>query len=306
MPWAVALLLVACTRPVATVTRAGPRPARAADTPGEARVPAPAATPEPAATARRKPSPAVAPRGRLSALDVAGFGPAVVWTPPARARPYPLLVAAHGAGDRPEGHCELYGDVVGDDGIVLCPRGRRLDAREPYARAPCYFPDHHYLEAVIDASLAALLAREAGEERGAVRVDPEGAVFAGYSQGATMGALVVAGEPGRFARALLVEGGFGAWNVAIAARYRAGGGRRVALVCGGLGCASSAAESARWLERGGILAQVTHVAGAGHTYGGAIAARLPEIFRWLVADDPRWQRAPTGSPPRRDGAERRE
>ncbi len=306
MTWAGALLLAACARPVPTATKPEPRPARAPDAPGEARVPHPAAAPEPAAATREEPSPAATPRERLSSLDVEGFGPAVVWTPPARARPYPLLVAAHGAGDRPEWHCELYGAVVGDDGVVLCPRGRRLDAREPYERAPCYFPDHHYLEAVVEASLAALLARSPGEERGAVRVDPEGAVFAGYSQGATMGALVVAETPARFARALLVEGGFGEWNVAIAARYRAGGGRRVALVCGGLGCALSAAESARWLEQGGVQAQAVHVAGAGHTYGGTVAARLPEIFRWLVADDPRWQRPPTGSPPRRGGAEPRD
>lgn len=226
---------------------------------------------------------------RLSSLDVDGFGPAVVSVPPPRARPYPLLVAAHGAGDFPEWHCELYGELVGDRGVVLCPRGRRLDAREPLDRASCYFPDHHYLGAVVEASLAALLARAKREGPDGLRLDPEGAVFAGYSQGATMGALVVARAPRRFARALLVEGGFSEWNVAIAGRYRAGGGQRVALVCGGLGCALSAAKSARWLEQGGVSARAIHVEGAGHTYGGAVAARLPEIFRWLVADDPRWE-----------------
>jgi hypothetical protein len=226
MPWAVALLLVACTRPVATVTRAGPRPARAADTPGEARVPDPAATPEPAATARRKPSPAVAPRGRLSALDVAGFGPAVVWTPPARARPYPLLVAAHGAGDRPEGHCELYGDVVGDDGIVLCPRGRRLDAREPYARAPCLLPGPPLPRG--GHRRVAGGAAGAGSGRGARRRTrgPRGRGVRRLLAGRHHGGARRRRGAGRFARALLVEGGFGAWNVAIAARYRAGGGRR--------------------------------------------------------------------------------
>lgn len=280
---AVALLLGACA-PRAGAPESSPPPVTASD-----RDPRGSAPPADAAATGAEYAAAPHPGRRLSSLEVDGFGPAVVSLPPPRARPYPLLVAAHGAGDFPEWHCELYGELVGDSGVVLCPRGRRLDAREPFDLAPCYFPDHYYLGAVVEASLQALLARAEGAGPGGLRLDPEGAVFAGYSQGATMGALVIARPPRRFARALLVEGGVGEWNVAIAARYRAGGGQRVALVCGGLGCALAAADSARWLEQGGVSARTIHVEGAGHTYGGAVAARLPEVLRWLVADDPRWE-----------------
>lgn len=287
--WALALLLGACT-PHSGAPGTSPSPEAAGARALRGAAGTSEVTPEPSGGARAaEPLPRRVARRRLSTLPVEGYGPAVVSLPPPRARPYPLLVAAHGAGDFPEWHCELYGELVGHAGVVLCPRGRRLDARQPYDGAPCYFPDHHYLGAVVEASLTALFARAEGEGTDGLRLDPEGAVFAGYSQGATMGALIVARTPRRFARALLVEGGFGQWNVAIADRYRAGGGQRIALVCGGIGCALSAAESARWLEQGGVSARVIHVEGAGHTYGAAVAARLPEVLRWLVADDPRWR-----------------
>lgn len=224
----------------------------------------------------------------LAWLDVDGYGPAVVSIPPARSRAYPLLVVAHGAGCRPEWHCELWQQLVGRRGFVLCLRGRRLDARVPYETAGSYFPDHHYLGALVEASVAALVATFAVESAGA-RVDPSAAVFAGYSQGATMGSPVVAAEPSRFVGALLIEGGFRSWNVSRARQYRAGGGRRIAFVCGGSGCAISARETARWVEQGGVEALVTHVEGAGHTSFGPVAERLPEVFQWLVAADPRWE-----------------
>ncbi|MBN2193375.1 MAG: hypothetical protein JW751_11215 [Polyangiaceae bacterium] len=232
---------------------------------------------------------------RIELLEVDGFGPAVISVPRPRRAPYPLLVVAHGAGDFPEWHCELYARIVRSRGMVLCPRGKPIDAREPLDRAACYYPDHHYLGAVVAASLKAVFRRFPSEATGR-RVDPSSIAFAGYSQGASMGALVVGGAPERFTRALLVEGGFKEWNVPIAARYRDGGGHRVAFVCGGIGCALSAGRSAQWLERGGLEARVVYVEGGGHTSFGAVAEALPEVFDWLVADDQRWRRAPPGPP----------
>ena len=116
--------------------------------------------------------------------------------------------------------------MVESRGFVLCPRGRRVDSRVPHDQSVYYFPDHYWLTRVVYAAMDALSFRFAG------RVDVSGAVYGGYSQGAIMGALMVAPDPARFPRALLVEGGGGEWNVPIATEYLQGGGRRVAFVCG--------------------------------------------------------------------------
>ena len=50
-------------------------------------------------------------------------------------------------------------------------------------------------------------------------------------------------HPAGFARAALIEGGFGQyqeWNVAVSERLRAHGGTRVLFVCGRLECAKPA------------------------------------------------------------------
>jgi hypothetical protein len=56
-------------------------------------------------------------------LEVPGFGAAIVVLPTAKARPAPVLVAAHGAGDSPEWQCEHWGAVARGRYYVLCPRG---------------------------------------------------------------------------------------------------------------------------------------------------------------------------------------
>jgi predicted esterase len=219
---------------------------------------------------------------RFELLPVAGFGPAVVSIPPTSVG-RPLLVVAHGAGGQPEWHCDLWSHLVGARGFVLCPRGRRIDRRVSYSTAGCYFPDHHFLTDVVNASRASLVAAYPG------RVDADGAVFAGYSQGATMGALMVAKVPEEFPRALFIEGGGAQWNVPIGMEYRRGGGQRIAFLCGVAGCAAHASAGQRWLGQANVAARAVHVAGAGHTSGGVVAEKLPALFEWLVADDPRWK-----------------
>ena len=218
----------------------------------------------------------------LDLLEVPGYEPAVFSTPPDKSQPRPLVVVAHGAGGRPEWHCELWSHIVGDRAFVLCPRGRRQDVRIPTEDATCYFPHHHYLRAVVEASIAAL------QNQASSPLDCAEAVYVGYSQGATMGALFLPTSP-RFARALLVEGGFSEWNIPIALRFREHGGRRVALVCGTPRCAAGATQSASWLQQGGLVARAIHVAHAGHSSFGAMAERLPDVFRWLTENDPRFR-----------------
>ena len=219
----------------------------------------------------------------LELLDVPDHSPAVVWVPPPGNRPQPLVVAAHGAGGRPEWHCDFWSRIVEDRGFVLCPRGRRIDRGVPHDRSSYYFPDHFWLERVVSAAMDALGFRFTG------RVDVSDAVYAGYSQGAIMGALIVAPDPARFPRAVFVEGGGAEWNVPIGSKYLAGGGQGVAFVCGVSACDAAARRALQHLDRAGLPARRAYAPGAGHTYLGPVEPLVAAAFEWLVAADPRWR-----------------
>ncbi len=55
-------------------------------------------------------------------------------------------------------------------------------------------------------------------------------LYAGFSQGATMGALMLVDHAQEVKRLVLVEGGFADWNVARARAFRERGGERVLFV----------------------------------------------------------------------------
>lgn len=218
-------------------------------------------------------------------LDVPGHHPAVVVVPRPAPTRRPLLVAAHGAGDRAEWHCELWHGIVGERGFVLCPRGRRTDERVPHERAAYYYPDHFALDREVRAALAVLVARFPEQ------LDARGAVWAGFSQGAIHGAHVIVMRPEQFPRAALVEGGngfFREWSAASARRYRRGGGQRVLFGCGSPWCVDTADTCAGYLERAGVAARVAHAEGAGHSYGPPMDTELRAHFEWLVEGDARW------------------
>lgn len=210
-------------------------------------------------------------------LSVPGHRPAIVSAPPGSDR-RPLLVAAHGAGDRAEELCAFWQAHIGRRAFVLCLRG------VPMNRSPDtgWFYRHHYaLGAELVAALDALGSAHP-------RVDPEGLVYMGYSQGATMGLLFTQEHPARFPRLLLVEGGFDDWNARAARRYAAQSGAGVVLLCGIAHCADRAARARGMLERAGVAVRFEHVRGGGHTYVGAMGERAAAHLRWLVRDDPRW------------------
>ncbi len=253
---------------IAAATCARPPPVA----PGVAPAPAVSSAPSPAA-----PEQAVA----STDLEVPGFGSAVLVLPADHAHPRPVLIASHGAGDGPRWQCEVWSAIVAGRGFVLCPRGVPLgNAGDD---SGFFFRDHHYLGRLVTAALGALRSRH-----GAL-VDPGPAVYTGYSQGASMGALFANHHPELFSRMVLIEGGHREWDVATARAYRRGGGERVLFVCGGRYCANSARKAARWLERAELEVRVEHVEGGGHTYGGSVAERLAATFDWVVAGDPRWR-----------------
>jgi poly(3-hydroxybutyrate) depolymerase len=218
-------------------------------------------------------------------LPVPRHRDAVVSVPLGATSKRPVLVVVHGAGDRPEWQCQVWRRVVGDRGFILCPRGFPTNPYVPPDQTGYFYTTHHALGREIGLALGAL------KERFPEHADLQAPAFAGFSQGAIMGALLLPNHPARFSRALLVEGGYGffrEWDIPVAQRFSARGGSRVVLACGGDRCVEQAKKSANHMRRGGILTRIIHAVGAGHSYGGAMERELEGAFAWAIEGDPRW------------------
>lgn len=218
-------------------------------------------------------------------LPVSGYESAVVSVPVGARSRRPLVVAAHGAGDRPEWQCSFWREIVQDRAFVLCPRGVPMNPQTAPDRTGYFYTTHHQLGGEIESAVASLLARFRPH------LDASAPVFAGFSQGAIMGALLLPHHPARFARAVLIEGGAGTfqeWNRHAARRFRERGGVRVLFACGRAECASAAEISEGYMAKEGLPAQVVHAPGAGHTYGGPVGEEIARAFSWLIAGDERF------------------
>lgn len=223
-------------------------------------------------------------------LKVPDLEPSVVSFPASAPFPQPVLISAHGAGDSAREMCEFWRAVLGDRGIVLCPAGPRMRAHEEGR----YYPDHHALERITFAAVRALAETYARE------ADMQRIVYTGYSQGATMGALMIPEHGAECPRLILVEGGFDDWTTARALTFKKAGGNRVLFACGRQACKTGADRSAAWLKSAGVPARVVSRVGAGHTIA-VIDAAMPE-FDWLVEGDPRW--TPNAGLPRQNAGSR--
>lgn len=213
-------------------------------------------------------------------LEVPGFRPARVALPADLRRPRPGWVAAHGAGDGPSWQCAFWRELLEARAFVLCPAG------VPLGKTPddgYFFRNHHELEREVLAAVEALRAAYPDA------LDPGPLVYAGYSQGATMGSLMLAAHGVSFDRLVLVEGGYGEWTVGSARRFAASGGQRVLFACGITTCKKKAELSAQALERAGISTRVVHAPGGGHTYGGSVGREVRGALGWILEEDPRWR-----------------
>jgi predicted esterase len=227
---------------------------------------------------------ATSPPSSFVDLPVSGFEPAVLSIPDSGMRNRPVVAVAHGAGGDARWHCELWRNLTNNRAYVLCPRGIRMvaDRRVP---SGYYFPDHHHLEREVVASMLALwkAAPDAGKED---------LVYVGYSQGATMGALMVDKHADIFGRLVLIEGGSHEWSIPHATRFRNQGGERVLFVCGRRSCDAGARQSAQWLRQAGVQARTEYAPGAGHTPLGAVLERVTAALPWLLEGDERWDASP--------------
>jgi predicted esterase len=213
-----------------------------------------------------------AARSGLLTLEVEGFLPALLFVP-SGAEPRPLVVAAHGAGGRPEWDCENWRRLTKGQAFVLCLRGTSMGKGGGY-----YYRDQHALEAELKAAEAAARALEP-------RILPTEGLYTGFSQGSSMGSAMVAAHGGAFPYLALIEG-FERWNIARAKAFVRAGGKRVLFVCGTKNCRDAAQESLPWLKKGGVVARLEYAAGAGHTFAGDVRQRVEQALPWLWHGEP--------------------
>lgn len=208
---------------------------------------------------------------RVEELPLESGFPLLVWAPEGRG-PFPLLVAAHGAGCVAEDHCAYWWRLTEGRAIVACLRGEPLYRTRP--EQGFFFRDHFALGRELELSVRTLT-QHFGARLG------ERATFAGYSQGATMGALALPQSGLAFAELVFIEGGGEGMTQRSIDSLRAAGTERVLFVCGTSGCSKRARSTAGTLARSGIDARAVDAPGAGHTYLGAVEVVVGEQTAWL-------------------------
>ncbi len=218
-------------------------------------------------------------------LEVEGAKPVVVSLPLGSTTARPVLVATHGAGARATVHCAMWRGIVGDRDFIVCPRGTAMWPYDPPHESGYFYDGHPALGVEIAAVLQAL------GKAYPKRADLHAPVFAGYSQGANMGALLLPEHDAKFAHAILWEGGVGEfqeWNVRTSRLFHAHGGTRILFACGRPVCNEAARRTMGYMKRGGLDARLIYEPSAGHSYGGKLGERVREAFAWLVKGDARW------------------
>ena len=158
-------------------------------------------------------------------LDVPGFGKAALAVPLGANAPRSIVIALHGAADRPEWACAAWRSIAGPAPFVLCPRG--VPRADFNAADPRYtFDTTERTAAELRAALAEL------KRRFGVYVAPGPVVFTGFELGADHAASIAAQEPSFFARLLLIEPSPTSWPSSQAAMFGRSGGQRVLFAFG--------------------------------------------------------------------------
>ena len=222
-------------------------------------------------------------------LAVPGFPAAVVAEPLDEAARRPVVVVLHGLNDRPEPHCEAWRTITDREAFVLCLRGTEDAPRSDPARRRYTLAGGTTLVAHVDAGLASLVAVYGD------RVDPVRPLLVGFSLGASEAALLAQHDPGRFPRAVIVEGGLDVWGESTIEPYASGGARRVLFGCGSGWCPAPARAAAQRIEAFGVESRVAF-ADVGHHDAPLLQQALREQFAWLVEGDARWESSVASNP----------
>jgi predicted esterase len=187
----------------------------------------------------------------------------------------PLVVAVHGAGDRPEWSCAEWRDITSAYAVIACPHG------EPFGAGYAWTSVDQLEARVRSAEL------EARARYGAY-VDPGAPILVGFSQGARLVSIVARKHPDHWPVVVMLEGGYDETKWGFGPAF-AKGGKRVLFACSTYHCADGFTEGARSSRSAKVDARVADLGNLGHHMGPAVRSGVREQFRWLVRDDERWE-----------------
>ncbi len=191
----------------------------------------------------------------------------------------PILIAVHGAGDRPDWACAGWRAIVDGYAFVICPQGSP-------GGGVYWWRSWKDVKRIVDRSLVAV------KERYGDFVADGPLVLAGFSMGASNVTYVARERSSEFPFVALVEGAYDTGS-AFAVPFSQGG-RRVLLSCSTGNCESRFASARSAISRAGIDVRVSDSGRHGHNLDKPEAMREP--FSWLVRDDPRWAGLPAARP----------
>jgi len=217
----------------------------------------------------------------LDRLDLEGGATAFVSVPLGAKEPRPIMVAAHGAGDRPEWACGAWRGVTQAYPFIICPRGT------PTGDGRYYWSSTAELARVVDRAIVAL------RERFGAYVAPGPMLYAGFSAGAIYGAAFVRDRAADFPVILFAEGGYDqVADPRFAAQFKKNGGRRALLGCStGAGCLGRFRQAAKVFERAGVRTRVNDAGFIGHNLRDEVVQSLRKDLPWLVSDAVGWPSA---------------
>jgi pimeloyl-ACP methyl ester carboxylesterase len=189
----------------------------------------------------------------------------------------PILIALHGAGDRPGWACGEWRGVVNAYPFIVCPRGQGASEANLYWQSP------EKTKEGIDVMLAAT------RKLFAPWIDEtESVVIVGFSMGTTEASVLAARDPKRYPRIVLTEGSFDA--TATETFTRAYHGERALFACTTRGCPSVYLGAARALSRRGIACRVNDAGTTQHGIWESVVHSLRRDWPWVVSGMPGWSR----------------
>jgi predicted esterase len=213
----------------------------------------------------------------LEPLDLGDGASAVVSVPIGATGPRPLVVAVHGAHDRPEWACGGWRLGFRVYPFVVCPRGSAVTA-EKYAWANSAAIERVVMKAIDQV-----------RERFGPYVAPPPYVYAGFSQGAMFSEPILLEHAALFDTAILAEGGYPILASAeFARKFRAEGGKTVVIVCGSEPCRRTTRRSVPSLEAAGLRVFESGDVRSGHNLNQLMQRALERDFPSWFAGVPAW------------------
>jgi hypothetical protein len=218
----------------------------------------------------------------MERIDLANGGVVYVAPPVGSTEPRPIVVAVHGAMDDPGLICSAWRLITDVYPFVVCPGGT------PVRRSTYVWPSSDAIEKTVDVAVAAVRAKYGA------RVHDGPAIYAAFSQGANMAGPVLGrrAAPGRatFARAVLSEGGYRAFETRAAARaFGAAGGERVLFTCSQPGCSGWFEGSRAALASDGTNVRVAYAGPYGHSMPPPVRESINAALPWVVDGLPGWE-----------------